>query len=58
MLFEDDEPTEPGFSVQRCPACEALTAVPRFLSRSRCEACLFVFDPSDFGFPSSVPPPP
>ena len=38
-----DEPTE-RFAVQRCPACQGLTAVPLCLATSHCEICLYALD--------------
>jgi hypothetical protein len=36
----DDDPTE-RFTLQRCPSCEGVTAVPLFLATSHCEICLY-----------------
>jgi hypothetical protein len=41
--ISDDEPTE-RFALQRCPACEGVTAVPLFLATSQCEICLYELD--------------
>ncbi|MGO8994929.1 MAG: hypothetical protein ACLQVI_16560 [Polyangiaceae bacterium] len=37
-LAPDDDDTE-RFALQRCPHCDAMTAVPLCLATTACEAC-------------------